>query len=82
MPAIYILTLNTNLEMSNLSLFFQITLVPFLGAILGIVFLIPFRRYFVKEMHGKLPFPEATAINEILVTGASGSTHQSWILIY
>jgi OPT family oligopeptide transporter len=82
MPAIYILTLNTNLEMSNLSLFFQITLVPFLGAILGIIFLIPFRRYFVKEMHGKLPFPEATAINEILVTGASGSTHQAWILIY
>ncbi len=82
MPAIYILKLNTALEMSNLSLFFQITLVPFLGAILGIVFLIPFRRYFVKEMHGKLPFPEATAINEILVTGASGSVHQAWILIY
>ncbi|MEE9473228.1 MAG: OPT/YSL family transporter [Acidimicrobiia bacterium] len=82
MPAIYILSLKTNLEMSNLSLFFQITLVPFLGAILGIVFLIPFRRYFVKEMHGKLPFPEATAINEILVTGASGSVHQAWILIY
>ncbi len=82
MPAIYILKLNSNLEMSNLSLFFQITLVPLLGATLGIIFLIPFRRYFVKEMHGKLPFPEATAINEILVTGASGSVHQAWILIY
>ncbi len=82
MPAIYILKLNTELEMSNLSLFLQISLVPFLGAILGIIFLIPFRRYFVKEMHGKLPFPEATATNEILVTGASGSTHQAWILIY
>ena len=82
MPAIYILKLNTSLEMSNLSLFLQISLVPFLGAILGIIFLIPFRRYFVKEMHGKLPFPEATATNEILVTGASGSTHQAWILIY
>lgn len=82
MPAIYILKLNTELNMSNLSLFLQISLVPFLGAILGILFLIPFRRYFVKEMHGKLPFPEATATNEILVTGASGSTHQAWILIY
>ena len=82
MPAIYILKLNTNLGMSDFSLFLQISLVPFLGAILGILFLIPFRRYFVKEMHGKLPFPEATATNEILVTGASGSTHQAWILIY
>ncbi|MGB2984618.1 MAG: OPT/YSL family transporter [Phycisphaerae bacterium] len=82
MPAIYLLELNKNLDMSNLSLFLQIALVPFLGAILGIIFLIPFRRYFVKEMHGKLPFPEATATNEILVTGASGSTHQAWILIY
>lgn len=82
MPAIYILSLNSNLEMSTLSLFLQISLVPFLGSILGVLFLIPFRRYFVKEMHGKLPFPEATATNEILVTGASGSTHQAWILIY
>ncbi|MHC4696955.1 MAG: OPT family oligopeptide transporter [Planctomycetota bacterium] len=82
MPAIYILKLNSNLEMSNLELFLQISLVPFLGAILGILFLIPFRRYFVKEMHGTLPFPEATATNEILVTGASGSTQQAWILIY
>ena len=82
MPAIYILKLNTNLEMTNLSLFLQIALVPFFGAILGIIFLIPFRRYFVKEMHGKLPFPEATATNEILVTGTSGSTSQAWILIY
>ena len=82
MPAIYILSLNTNLEMSTFSLFLQIALVPFLGSILGVLFLIPFRRYFVKEMHGKLPFPEATATNEILVTGASGSTSQAWILIY
>ena len=82
MPAIYVLQLNANLEMSTASLFLQIALVPFLGAILGALFLIPFRRYFVKEMHGKLPFPEATATNEILVTGASGSTTQAWILIY
>ncbi|HUU83636.1 MAG TPA: OPT/YSL family transporter [Phycisphaerae bacterium] len=82
MPAIYILSLNTSLEMSTTSLYLQIALVPFLGSILGVIFLIPFRRYFVKEMHGKLPFPEATATNEILVTGASGSTGQAWILIY
>lgn len=82
MPAIYILGLNKNLDMSNISLFLQIAFVPFLGSILGALFLIPFRRYFVKEMHGKLPFPEATATNEILVTGASGNTGQAWILIY
>ena len=82
MPAIYILKLNEHLSIGNVSLFLQIALVPFLGAILGALFLIPFRRYFVKEMHGKLPFPEATATNEILVTGASGSTTQAWILIY
>lgn len=84
MPAIYILKLNTEakLDIPTLTLFLQISLVPFLGAILGALFLIPFRRYFVKEMHGKLPFPEATATNEILVTGASGSTTQAWILIY
>lgn len=84
MPAIYILELNKpeHLNIGNLALFLQIALVPFLGSILGALFLIPFRRYFVKEMHGKLPFPEATATNEILVTGASGSTAQAWILIY
>jgi len=84
MPAIYILELNKpeHLDIGYISLFLQIAFVPFLGAILGVIFLIPFRRYFVKEMHGKLPFPEATATNEILVTGASGSTAQAWILIY
>ncbi|GAB4371646.1 MAG: oligopeptide transporter, OPT family [Acidobacteriota bacterium] len=84
MPAIYILELNRpgHLNISTATLFFEITLVPFFGALLGAMFLIPFRRYFVKEMHGKLPFPEATATNEILVTGASGSTTQALILIY
>lgn len=84
MPAIYILQLHRpeHLNLSNFSLFLQIALAPVFGSILGVIFLIPFRRYFVKEMHGKLPFPEATATNEILVTGASGSTHQAWILIY
>jgi len=82
MPAIYILKLNETLQISNKSIFIQMSLVPFLGAVLGVVFLIPFRRYFVKHMHGKLPFPEATATNEILVTGAGDSKKQAWVLIY
>ena len=47
-------------------------LVSVLGALLGLLFLIPLRRYFVAEQHGKLPFPEATAINEVYVTGETG----------
>jgi putative OPT family oligopeptide transporter len=66
MPAIFVLGLEGR------SGFSQIFLVPFLGAVLGVMFLIPFRRYFVAEMHGKLPFPEATATTEILVTGEKG----------
>ncbi len=81
MPAIYILGLNKNLQMSDTQLFFQIMLVPFLGAVLGVVFLVPFRGYFVRTMHGKLPFPEATATNEILATGAAESSGQAGILI-
>jgi uncharacterized oligopeptide transporter (OPT) family protein len=49
--------------------FFQIFFSSLLGGFLGILFLIPFRKYFVKDMHGKFPFPEATATTEILVTG-------------
>jgi putative OPT family oligopeptide transporter len=66
MPAIFVLGLQDR------SSFLQIFLVPFLGAILGVLMLIPFRRYFVAEMHGKLPFPEGTAITEILMTGERG----------
>ena len=66
MPAIFVLGLEGR------SGFAQIFLVPFLGAVLGVLFLIPFRRYFVADMHGKLPFPEATATTEILVTGEKG----------
>jgi uncharacterized oligopeptide transporter (OPT) family protein len=81
MPAIYILNLNEKLQMGTPKLFFIIFLVPLLGAILGALLLVPFRRYFVKEMHGKLPFPEGTATNEILVAGASGG-NQASVLIY
>ncbi|QQR73828.1 MAG: oligopeptide transporter, OPT family [Holophagales bacterium] len=66
MPAIYILGLEGR------SSFFQIFLVPLLGAALGVFFLAPFRRYFVHDLHGKLPFPEARATTEILVAGKRG----------
>jgi putative OPT family oligopeptide transporter len=66
MPAVYILGLEGR------SSFLQIFLVPLLGAILGIFFLAPFRRYFVRDLHGKLPYPEARATTEILVAGKRG----------
>ena len=75
MPAIHIL------DLSHLSSFFQIFFVPLLGAILGVLLLIPFRRYFVAKMHGKLPFPEATACTEVLVTGEKGGS-QAKVLLY
>ncbi|MCP4591419.1 MAG: OPT family oligopeptide transporter [bacterium] len=81
MPAIYLLKLDEHLNLSDGMIFLHICLVPFLGAIFGVIFLVPFRRYFVKEMHGKLPFPEGTATNEILVTGQSGGSN-AFILIY
>lgn len=81
MPAIYLLGLDKTLNLSNSMIFLHIFLVPFFGAILGVIFLVPFRRYFVKEMHGKLPFPEGTATNEILVTGQEGGKN-AIILVY
>jgi putative OPT family oligopeptide transporter len=70
MPALFLLELDAGL--SGFDLFLRIFLVPLFGAVLGVLFLIPFRRYFVAEMHGKLPYPEATAVTEILVTGERG----------
>ncbi len=64
LPAIYILGVEVN--------FTQMFLSSLLGGVLGILFLIPFRKYFVKEMHGKYPFPEATATTQILVSGEGG----------
>ncbi len=64
LPAIYILGLEVN--------FWQMFLSSALGGFLGILFLIPFRKYFVKDMHGKYPFPEATATAQVLVSGESG----------
>jgi len=63
-PGLYILGINVS--------FLQIFLASLLGGFLGILFLIPFRRYFVKEMHGEFPFPEATATTEVLIAGEGG----------
>ena len=65
--------------------FYQIFLSSLLGGILGILFFIPFRRYFVKDMHGKYPFPEATATTQVLVSSeaaaAKGDNSQARTLI-
>lgn len=73
LPALFILKLQPSL--------WSMILACFLGSCLGILFLIPLRRYFCVEMHGKLPYPEATATTEILVTGESGG-EQAKILLY
>ncbi len=54
--------------------FLQIFLSSLLGGVLGILFLIPFRKYFVSDMHGKYPFPEATATTQILISGQKGGS--------
>lgn len=64
LPGLYILGLQAS--------FLQVFLSSLLGGFLGILFLIPFRRFFVKDMHGEFPFPEATATTEILVAGEAG----------
>ncbi len=73
MPAIYMLNLQAS--------FFQIFIAAALGGILGILFLIPFRKYFVKEQHGKYPFPEATATTQVLVSGEKGGSQAKPLLL-
>ncbi|WP_455069855.1 OPT family oligopeptide transporter [Prevotella aurantiaca] len=73
MPAIYMLNLQAS--------FFQIYIAAALGGILGILFLIPFRKYFVKEQHGKYPFPEATATTQVLVSGEKGGSQAKPLLL-
>lgn len=65
--------------------FYQIFLSSLLGGILGILFFIPFRKYFVKDMHGKYPFPEATATTQVLISAqaskeASGGQAKTLII--
>ncbi|MCQ2319089.1 MAG: oligopeptide transporter, OPT family [Bacteroidales bacterium] len=66
LPALYILQgKGYDIEIN----YMQVFLSSLLGGVLGILFLIPFRKYFVKEQHGKFPFPEATATTQVLVSG-------------
>ncbi len=78
LPAIYILQAKYP-EMT--ASFVKIFMASALGGILGILFLIPFRKYFVSDMHGKYPFPEATATTQVLVSGAKGGDQAKPLLI-
>ena len=78
LPAIYILQAKYP-EMS--ASFMKIFISSLLGGIIGILFLIPFRKYFVSDMHGKYPFPEATATTQVLVSGAKGGNQAKPLLM-
>ena len=78
LPAIYILQAKYP-EVS--ASFLNIFLSSLLGGVIGILFLIPFRKYFVSDMHGKYPFPEATATTQVLVSGAKGGNQSRPLLI-
>ncbi len=72
LPALYILHLNPH-PLQTISICLA-------GGCLGVLFIMPLRRYFVREMHGQFPFPEATAITEVLVTGEKGGTQARLLL--
>ena len=72
LPALYILKLQPHPAVT--------ILICLAGGCLGVLFLIPLRRYFVREMHGRFPFPEATAITEVLVTGEKGGSQARLLL--
>jgi len=78
LPAIYILQAKYP-EMS--ASFMKVFMASALGGCLGILFLIPFRKYFVSDMHGKYPFPEATATTQVLVSGAKGGDQARPLLV-
>lgn len=77
LPALYILQVTYPEISVN---FMEIFIASLLGGVLGILFLIPFRKYFVKDMHGKYPFPEATATTQVLVSGQSGGGNVKLLL--
>ena len=78
LPAIYILQ-SKGIEISVD--FYQVFLSSLLGGVLGILFLIPFRKYFVSDMHGKYPFPEATATTQVLISGEKGGDQARPLII-
>ena len=61
--------------------FFQVFMASLLGGTLGVLFLIPFRKYFVKDMHGKYPFPEATASTQVLISGEKSGGQAKPLLV-
>lgn len=61
--------------------FFEVFMSSLLGGILGILLLIPFRKYFVSDMHGKYPFPEATATTQVLVSGEKGGNQAKPLIL-
>ena len=77
LPALYIL----QAKYPELTVdFFKVFMSSLLGGVLGILFLIPFRKYFVSDMHGKYPFPEATATTQVLVSGETGGNGAKLLL--
>ena len=77
LPALYIL----KAKYPELTVdFFKVFMSSLLGGVLGILFLIPFRKYFVSDMHGKYPFPEATATTQVLVSGETGGNGAKLLL--
>lgn len=79
LPALYILQETYPKEITVT--FAQVFISSLLGGILGILFLIPFRKYFVSDMHGKYPFPEATATTQVLVSGEKGGSQAKPLLM-
>jgi putative OPT family oligopeptide transporter len=78
LPALYIL----QDKYPELSVnFWQVFISSLLGGVLGILFLIPFRKYFVSDMHGKYPFPEATATTQVLISGEKGGNQAKPLII-
>ena len=78
LPALYILQESYPQEITVT--FAQVFISSLLGGVLGILFLIPFRKYFVSDMHGKYPFPEATATTQVLVSGEKGGSQAKPLL--
>ncbi|MBQ2508077.1 MAG: oligopeptide transporter, OPT family [Bacteroidaceae bacterium] len=78
LPALYILQAKYPELTVN---FLEVFISSLLGGILGILFLIPFRKYFVKDMHGKYPFPEATASTQVIVSGEKGGDQAKPLLV-
>lgn len=76
LPALYIL--QNKFPDANISVsFIEVFLASLLGGVIGVLFLIPFRKYFVKEKHGEYPFPEATASTQVLISGEGEGENSS-----